>query len=554
VSALERAFAPVPERAAYLARPATEAALAAVAHALGAGARAVSLEGPVGLGKSLLLRLLAERLGPSFEVLHVTTGALPLADLLALALGRRARAAGRSAAPLLVSPRREVLVLPIDDAEALPPAAVRGLASLLRNARGALRLVLAVDDGAADPLAGLGRARVRVRLDQPLSLPELRSYLAARLERAGVPPALRHRLEAERERILALSGGNPARVNHLMGELASHPETEAAAPVPLAACAPPARARPVAVPRDPFGPTAGATRYQPRTTSEAHLAQIERELRAGTRAIALRGPHGIGKTTLLRVLETRLREPLQPVAIPYARLAPDDFWSFVLHQLGAPRAAAPEREVLDIARRLERVGGIVVLLVDEAASLPEESAARLAAALEAAGGALRVVLAADDDAADGRLPILPGAKLLRMEERLAPVETEAFLLGRLLHAGAASAVRRRFDARTIASLHDASGGLPVELNRLAGEIEREALEPLLAPPAPARPDPPPGATPRAAAGAAPAPLASLRPARAPAPSDWAHHALGLVPHVGLGVGIPLALLALWLWLAPLFSR
>jgi type II secretory pathway predicted ATPase ExeA len=546
VSALERAFSPVPERGAYLARPATESALQAIAGALAEGARAVALEGPPGLGKSLLLRLLAERLRPPFEVLHVSTGALPLADLLALALGRRAKPGARPPAPLLACARRDaVVVLPVDDAEVLRPAAVRGLASLLRNAHGGLRLVLAVDDGPSDPLLGLGRARVRIRLDQPLTPPELRAYVAARLERAGAPAALRHRLEGQRERLLALSGGNPARVNRLVSELATGADPEATEPV-----ARPAAARaPTAVPRDPFGPTAGATRYQPRTASEAHLAAIERHLHDGTRAIVLRGPHGIGKTTLLRVLETRLREPLQPVAIPYARLAPDDFWSFVLHQLGAPRSEAPERDVLEVARRLLRVGGVVVLLIDEATSLPPESAARLAALLGAADGALRAVLAADDDAVGGQIPRLPGAEVLRMQERLAPVETEAFLLHRLLHSGAAAAVRRRFDARTIASLHRESGGLPIELNRLAGEIEREALQPLLEPPAL---DAPTLAAVRpAAATGAPTP-----PPREPvrAGAGWGRHALGLVPPLGLGLGIPLALLALWLWFAPLFAR
>lgn len=548
--ALHAAFSPVPDRSAYVARSATEAALAALVRELERGTRAAVLEGPAGIGKSLLLRLLPDRLGPGYELLHVVTGALPLPDLLALALGGRTGRGAQSPSRLLsaaAARRGAIVVLPIDDAEALDAGSVRGLAGLLRNAGGGLRLVLAADDGDRSALDLLGDALARIRLDRPLSESELRAYLIARLERAGVPGAVRRRLEAQLERLHALSGGNPALVNRLALDLGVTAGPEAPAALERTRPATRGPSALAAAPPDPFGPASSAAPYQPRGVTEAHLGRIERLLVQGARSIVLRGPAGIGKTTLLRVLEKRLLEPIAPVAIPYARLQPGDFWSYVLHQLGAPRGADAEREVVDAARRLRRAGGILVLLVDEADSLPPETAARVAAAIEAAAGALRVVLAADDGGPEGRLPLVEGAELIRVEERLAPAETEAFLLGRLLHFGAASAVRRRFDAGTIAALHQASGGLPGELNRLAGEIERRALEPLLAggDPTPERVDPvaPPEA-PEAAA---------LRERRRDAPPGWGWRALALLPHLGFGIGIPLALFALWLWLAPLFS-
>jgi hypothetical protein len=257
----------------------------------------------------------------------------------------------------------------------------------------------------------------------------------------------------------------------------------------------------------------------------------------------------MGKTTLLRVLEARLRDPYQVVGLPYARLAPDEFWSFVLHQLGAPRSSAPEREVLAIATRLGKLGHTLVLLVDDANTLPEATGESLAATLTEGAGALRAVLTADDEALVSGLPRFADAAVLRVDEPLSPAETEAYLLGRLLHFASPVAVRRRFDPQTLAALHRDSRGLPGELNRLAGEIERQALAPPVPPPssprAPAPEEPP--------SPPAPLPRAERSPGSPPAPTGWLATALGLLPHIGLGLGIPLALLALWLWLAPLFS-
>lgn len=558
--AIESAFAPVPERAAYVPRAASEAALGTLVRALVAGDRVLALRGPVGMGKSLLLRLLEARVPPPFDVLHVAPGALPLADLLAFALGARASRPGRERGSRALEDAGAaadgaILVLPVDDAQALTPAAARGLAGLVRNAEGALRLVLAFDEAPEPALAAaLGGSLREVPLEEPLSEAEVARYVDARLERAGASEALRRRIvTGEAARLHAQSGGNPGRLNRLAADLraAAPADDSAAREAPGEAAA---SLSLTALPRDPFGPTAAASLYQARSFSERILGSIERELLRGRQAVLLRGPGGIGKTTLLRVLEARLRDPYQVVALPYARLAPGEFWSFVLHQLGAPQSDEPGREVLAIAGRLAKLGHILVILLDDATSLPEATGESLAARLAEGAGALRAVLTADDEAVPSALPRFADAAVLRVDEPLSAAETEAYVLGRLLHFGAPLAVRRRFDAATLAALHRSSGGLPRELNRLAGEIERQVLAPPVVQPPPA-----PRARPAAAPADASAPPLLAPPARDADPAlaaprrDWLSIALALLPHVGLGLGIPLALLALWLWLAPLFA-
>ena len=536
------AFAPVPERAAYVPRPTTEAALREIASALESGTRRVAIRGPAGMGKSLVLRLLEGRLPATFDVLHVTPGVLPLADLLAFALGVRAP---RGEA-LPSGPRERILVLPIDDAEELTIPVARGLGGLVRKAEGALRLVLAVRGEPTESLlAALGGSVAEVVLDQPMTEPEVALYLAVRLHRAGASEELRRRLGSEHAaRLHGLAGGNPGRLNRLASELLQGhalAEPSGTETLPLPAVRTPGSP----FPRDPFGPVANAAAYQPRTSCEAILGRIERELLVGRRAVVLSGPTGIGKSTLLRVLETRLREPYQVVAVPYARLDPREFFDLVLHQMGAPPAPDAEREVVALADRLSGVGGLLVIAVDDANVLPTDTIECLSRALVAAGGRLRLVGTIDDEASVAQ-PALPEPVAIRMTEPLTPAEAEAYVVGRLLHFEAPSAVRRRFDRHTIETLQRASNGLPGELNRLAGAIEREALGAALAPvPAP----PPP-----AAAGAKPAPLRSPRGAALTREPSFLETALALLPHVGLGLGIPLALLALWLWLAPLFSH
>ncbi|MBW2445873.1 MAG: AAA family ATPase [Deltaproteobacteria bacterium] len=178
--------------ASYVARPASERALAAVELALVQGHGPVAITGPAGLGKTVLLAVLGERLRERFHVVRVPYPALSSAEIcrwVLESLGAPPISEGEDPEGVLLDRAfrgsaggREILLL-VDDASSLPPRTARGLATLVSASGGAIRAVLAaVDDarlGAA--LAALGAGVREVRYDEPMSAEETAAYVRARL-------------------------------------------------------------------------------------------------------------------------------------------------------------------------------------------------------------------------------------------------------------------------------------------------------------------------------------------------------------------------------------
>ena len=152
-STLDRLLADAPDPALYVPSTEMEQALATAEGALRSGERPVVVTGPPGIGKTLLLRLLAARGAAPDHFLYVPFLAFPADDLarwLLGLLGARARTE-RTLLGRLRARRKEGgrTVLLVDEAQAIPPETAGRLADLGRRAGDALQLVLAGVEGPA---------------------------------------------------------------------------------------------------------------------------------------------------------------------------------------------------------------------------------------------------------------------------------------------------------------------------------------------------------------------------------------------------------------------
>jgi hypothetical protein len=246
---LAEAFALSPDPGAYVPRLALESALAELAEGIGKTPACAALSGEAGLGKTLLLHVLRERLEGSFECLYVPSPRLEPGELwrwlaLALGLGRgdddRGAVLGRARR---LAAEGMGLVLLVDDAGELPAVSRTQLLAAC-STRG-LSLVLAFDTADAEQLASLPPQVRRVELGPPMTLSELRAYVHTRLRRSGADDALVARLTPARLAALHdASGGVPARLHALLtawlldpsAELTTTPPAERSErPRPLAA-------------------------------------------------------------------------------------------------------------------------------------------------------------------------------------------------------------------------------------------------------------------------------------------------------------------------------
>lgn len=261
------AFALSADPRGYVPSPGRERALDQLAAALDAGA-VPCLEGPTGIGKTLLLQLLAQRLAHRYEPLYLPYPALTTRELCALALGLRGGPGGGDPERVLqrlaaeLSQRGRPLLLLVDDAASLPPESARGLAALLSESHGALHIALAGIGGEAllAATAPFGEALLRVGLDEGIPGVSLRDYVAAQLEHAQTPASLRAAFDDQVLAALGQVAGNPRRLHIEAQQILRRAAAVAppdAAPEPAreaisARAAPPAEAAPP--PRAPEPP------------------------------------------------------------------------------------------------------------------------------------------------------------------------------------------------------------------------------------------------------------------------------------------------------------
>lgn len=210
----------------YLPRPATEAALARLEQRVVVDrAEATLLVGPPGIGKSMLLRVLVQRLRRTLRSVTIGAGEIDAPTVCAFVLDQLHRDASddpEQAILLLAadwSAKRSALVIAIDDAERLPLATAGRLGALAMAAGGGLRLVAAAPEPATALANALGCDAEPVALRTPMTLRETQAHLQAALAAAHAPPEVRelfHGLDAAQ--IFNDSRGIPSAVNALAAE------------------------------------------------------------------------------------------------------------------------------------------------------------------------------------------------------------------------------------------------------------------------------------------------------------------------------------------------
>lgn len=295
-------FASTADPAAYLPYAGAERPLAALEEWAGDPERlACVLRGPAGAGKSMLLAVLAARVGRHAVPIVVTARGLDpeaLARTLLDALGAPWEGSPRVAlARAVARPGVRRLLLLVDDADALAPRTEMWLFDFVRRSAGVVRALLAVRDPrlAAELAAAFQPGTPVVALDVPMSREEAEAWVRAELARSDVDARQRARFDAVAvSRLHAQSGGVPGRLREEAAALlaaapADRPGAQGAGPAALAspAALPPALAAlPASAGASP-APAAAGPAARPPSAAAAPAAPHAPEARASARPLEL---------------------------------------------------------------------------------------------------------------------------------------------------------------------------------------------------------------------------------------------------------------------------
>jgi type II secretory pathway predicted ATPase ExeA len=215
------AFGLTPDTGAYVPREATERALAALVAAVQGGGAPAAILGGAGVGKTLLLHLLAERAGPGLPSDYLPTPRRAPEELCTWVARRIGAPAGEDAELFVrawvghLREQEQGCLLLVDDADAMPVATARWLAAFAAESRGGLRLVLAaLESPAAERVLRAFGELQRVELAASMSPAETAEYIGWRLARADVPETVRARFDAAAVAELhRVAQGNPRRLH-----------------------------------------------------------------------------------------------------------------------------------------------------------------------------------------------------------------------------------------------------------------------------------------------------------------------------------------------------
>lgn len=318
---------------AYVPRTATESVLLDLELALRDGARVVCLEGPAGSGKTLLLRVLEERVAEDFSSLRVpyskldadefcrwgldALGEAPAADPECALAARIARGAATGEPPL---------VWMIDDADLLPIPTLQTLVQLQRGTGDALRLLL-VRSGelpaeAAEEFARAGVVPVNVELEGEMGSTEMAHYVRARLVRAGADPAVRAQLEAALDRLYARSHGNPGLLHAAAAALLCFGPDRLSEPVAAEPALPPEPS--AEIPTAEIAVSAPVLAAEPEIAVESPTVERVSIESLVAEAVASEPPEEIAVPEPIAVPRTALVAPAEPTPDSPASAPPPD--------------------------------------------------------------------------------------------------------------------------------------------------------------------------------------------------------------------------------------
>jgi len=214
----------------YVTREATERALTGLVHCATEPARPAVLVGPPGIGKSLLLRLAAERvrdIGTRVFVPYPIVEPSDLCNLILNELGSPRFEDPVFAFEAYLGHQREIgsgLLLVVDDMHVMPPTTIRWLGHRVVMSKGEFRLIAgALDDPCSEEnIALLGPACETVAMRTRMRPDESERYIRERLRLARVPDAIRARFDRSTVAELhLLSGGNPRELNAAAAKIVS---------------------------------------------------------------------------------------------------------------------------------------------------------------------------------------------------------------------------------------------------------------------------------------------------------------------------------------------
>ena len=230
-------FAITPDPGVYVPRAATEAARGELLRSACNPAKTTALIGPPGLGKTLLLQLLAAEAPEEMQTVYLPYAALPPEELCAWALRLLGLPAADDPIGALQALGRDLreressLLMLIDDAGAMPIATARWARELLQESGGSVRLVVAASDNATGnrTIAAIGSNFDIVHLTDPMTESETRKYIDGRLALAGAPVSIRARFDDRTVRFLhRVSAGIPRRLHAVATEFLQEAPAEAA--------------------------------------------------------------------------------------------------------------------------------------------------------------------------------------------------------------------------------------------------------------------------------------------------------------------------------------